>query len=361
MANLKNRINRLSKLRGPVEQKGINSLDLFLVGALAGLYSKRLIIENVDQGVSRSSDARALHSTQKQTLLDGEFSEPQSGEYSEKLKSISTTDRLSKSVSDYVLKLEKQEYSDYANGFYTSQVDNIAKVFATPSETASLTDIARRDIASLKDQQAQSEQVVQREEEINEKNSIQSAKKNLEQEDESSFIEKATGKDGTEPTYQEILDTFREGLEKDELEDEKSVQKEIEPDVVKTAEAGSELYSSEEPGSKKRKMGQPVEESSGGGESKTEEKIELAQADSPGVEKEAPGQSTPATGAEGAGAATGPTSIFGSVAMVPVAAVGLQKVVSEIREIVDGKDSPTFIPVQPTIPIETIPESESRA
>ena len=50
MANLKNRINRLTKLRGPVEQKGINSLDLFLVGALAGLYSKRLIIENVDQG-----------------------------------------------------------------------------------------------------------------------------------------------------------------------------------------------------------------------------------------------------------------------------------------------------------------------
>ena len=43
MANLKNRINRLSKLRGPVEQKGINSLDLFVVGALAGLYSKKLI------------------------------------------------------------------------------------------------------------------------------------------------------------------------------------------------------------------------------------------------------------------------------------------------------------------------------
>ena len=320
MANLKNRINRLSKLRGPVEQKGINSLDLFLVGALAGLYSKRLIIENVDQGLSRNSDAGTLHSTQKQTLLDGELSEPQSGEYSEKLKSISTTDRLSKSVSDYVLKLEKQEYSDYAKGFYTSQVDNIAKVFAAPSETASLTDIARRDIASLKEQQSQSEQLVQREEEINEKNSIQSAKKNLEQEDESSFIEKATGKDGTEPTYQEILDTFREGLEKDELEDEKSVQKEIEPDVVKTAEAGSELYSSEEPGSKKSEDGSnTVEEISGGGESKTEEKIELAQADSPAVGKEAPGQSTPGTGAEGAGAATGATSVLGSVAMVPVA------------------------------------------
>ena len=35
MANLKNRIKRLTKLRGSVEQKGINSLDLFLVGALS--------------------------------------------------------------------------------------------------------------------------------------------------------------------------------------------------------------------------------------------------------------------------------------------------------------------------------------
>ena len=61
MANLKNRINRLTKLRGPVEQKGINSLDLFLVGALAGLYSKRLIIENVDQGTSRNFDPKTLH------------------------------------------------------------------------------------------------------------------------------------------------------------------------------------------------------------------------------------------------------------------------------------------------------------
>ena len=81
----------------------------------------------------------------------------------------------------------------------------------------------------------------------------------------------------------------------------------------------------------------------------------------PGVEKEIPGQASPATGAEAAGtAATGPTSIFGSVAMVPVAAVGLQKVVSEIREIVDGGDSPILSPVQPTIPVETIPESESQ-
>ena len=46
--------------------------------------------------------------------------------------------------------------------------------------------------------------------------------------------------------------------------------------------------------------------------------------------------------------------------MVPVAAVGLQKVVSEIREIVDGGDSSSVSPVQPTIPVETVPESESQ-
>ena len=39
---------------------------------------------------------------QRQTVLDGKLSELQSGEYSEKLKSISTTDRLSNSVSDYI-------------------------------------------------------------------------------------------------------------------------------------------------------------------------------------------------------------------------------------------------------------------
>ena len=55
--------------------------------------------------------------------------------YAKQLKAVSSEERLSKSVSDYVLKLEKEEYSDYAKGFYTSQLDNIAKVFASPSDT----------------------------------------------------------------------------------------------------------------------------------------------------------------------------------------------------------------------------------
>ena len=72
------------------------------------------------------------------------------GNLSEKLKSISSVDRLSTSVSDYVLKLEKEDYSDYSRGFYTSQLDNLAKVFAAPTRTVSLTDHAKNSIASMK-------------------------------------------------------------------------------------------------------------------------------------------------------------------------------------------------------------------
>ena len=94
------------------------------------------------------------------------------------------------------------------------------------------------------------------------------------------ILKKQLEKTAEEPTYQEILDTFREGLEKKELEDEKSVQKQVDPDVVKTAEVGSELYSSEEPGSKKEDGSNTVEDSPGSEELKPEEKIELAQAES---------------------------------------------------------------------------------
>ena len=49
------------------------------------------------------------------------------------------------------LELEKQDYSDYAKGFYTSQLDNLAKAFAVPSNTASLTEFAEQSIASMKE------------------------------------------------------------------------------------------------------------------------------------------------------------------------------------------------------------------
>ena len=85
MANLKRRIQRLTKLRGSVEQKGINSLDLFLVGALSGLYSKKLIIQNDVQSYSKSSNPKSLDSNQIRDLASEEQSD--TGD-SETLKSI---------------------------------------------------------------------------------------------------------------------------------------------------------------------------------------------------------------------------------------------------------------------------------
>ena len=85
MANLRKRIQKLTKLRGPVEQKGINSLDLFLVGALTGLYSKKLLIQNDTQKVSRVSDSGSAQITKTQLSQDEQAN---GNEYSEKIKSI---------------------------------------------------------------------------------------------------------------------------------------------------------------------------------------------------------------------------------------------------------------------------------
>ena len=88
-----------------------------------------------------------------------------------KLKSISTTDRLSKSVSDYVLKLKNRNIRIMQKDFTQVRLI-ILQRFLLSSETASLTDIAKRDIASLKRTDT-TDQVVQREEEIKRKKSIQ--------------------------------------------------------------------------------------------------------------------------------------------------------------------------------------------
>ena len=90
MANLKKRIQRLTKLRGSVEQKGINSLDLFLVGALAGLYSKKLIIQNDVQSELKRSNSKSLESNQTTSSVKEEQSD---AEYSETPKSIFNSDR----------------------------------------------------------------------------------------------------------------------------------------------------------------------------------------------------------------------------------------------------------------------------
>ena len=155
----------------------------------------------------------------------------------EKLKSISSVDRLSTSVSDYILKLEKEDYSDYSRGFYTSQLDNLAKVFATPTRTASLTDHAKNSLASKKlDATARSE--LARNKEITEEENKKCSKELVPEKVDD--IEKASGANSDEPTYQEILDTFKKGLESEELENDQSVQKE--PDVIQTAEANSKVF-----------------------------------------------------------------------------------------------------------------------
>ena len=168
MANLRKRIQRLTKLRGSVEQKGINSLDLFLVGALAGLYSKKLIIQNDVQSTLKSFDSNSVDLNQ----VRGSTKEEQSDiEYSETLNAIFKSDRLSNSVSDYVLKLEQEDYSDFSRGFYSGQLDNIAKVFTNPTNTTTLTDFANKSIASMRLESRQTDAVAQNENEVNSKTS----------------------------------------------------------------------------------------------------------------------------------------------------------------------------------------------
>ena len=99
MANLKSRIKKLSSIRGSIKQRGINSLDLFLVGALTGLYSKKLFISNDDQSGARSSSGSGIV-----VKKNDEKTDPIEGEYSNTIKPFATAERLSSSVSDYVLK-----------------------------------------------------------------------------------------------------------------------------------------------------------------------------------------------------------------------------------------------------------------
>ena len=219
-----------------------------------------------------------------------------------------------------MLKLEKEEYSDYAKGFYTSQLDNIAKVFASPSDTVTLSDFARRSIASMEQNKEVEYNLAQDKKNIT-PSSTESSKPELAQE-KTDEIEKASGEQPDDPSYQEILDTFREGLEGDSLQDEKSVQKDA--DSVKTAGAGPEIFSADSTEDHSENESSEKDNSSSDENNdlstEKEKKIELAQAeDPPKVEDNASGNSSnPSSGAEGAGGAQ--SSILGSFGMVPVAA-----------------------------------------
>ena len=346
MANLRKRIQKLTKLRGPVEQKGINSLDLFLVGALTGLYSKKLLIQNDTQKVSKVSDSGSAQVTKTQLSQDEQAN---GKEYSAKIKSISTTDRLSNSVSDYVLKLEKQDYSDYARGFYTSQLDNLAKAFTVPSNTAGLTEFAEQSIASMKREKDEAKRIAKEDsKEIPDEKFTKNAKQ-AEQE-KADDIEKASGDNAKEPSYQEILDTFRKGLEGEPLEPDKSAKKEA--DVVKTAKADSNFYPAEQNSPEKNQDIVEAAEGSVADSTVSEERVDLAQADPPDTPESSSGESSSAPSSAAEAAASAPTSIFGSIAMVPVAAVGLTQVVNKLTE-----SSPSVLVEQPSEPEEVVPET----
>ena len=297
------------------------------MGALAGLYSKKLIIQNDVQSVSKSSNPKSLDSNQ---IRESAREEQSGAEHLETLKSIFNSDRLSNSVSDYVSRLEKQDYSDYARGFYTSQLDNLAKAFAVPSKTARLTEFAEQNIASMKQEKDEAERIAKEDNNETTGEKFTKSARQAEQE-KADDIEKASGDNTKEPSYQEILDTFRKGLESDSLDNDKSVKKEA--DVVKTAKADSEFYPSEQNTSDKNQ--DAIESEQGGGvsdETFSEERVDLAQADTPDTPEKSSSQSSsaPSSGAEAA--ASAPTSVFGSIAMVPVTTVGLAKVVNKLTE-----------------------------
>ena len=139
-----------------MSKKGLTRWTFFLWALLLDCTQKNLIIQNDVQSVSKSSNPKSLDSNQ---IRESAREEQSGAEHLETLKSIFNSDRLSNSVSDYVSRLEKQDYSDYANGFYMSQLDNLAKAFVVPSKTARLTEFAEQNIASMKQEKDEAERI----------------------------------------------------------------------------------------------------------------------------------------------------------------------------------------------------------
>ena len=89
------------------------------------------------------------------------------------------------------------------------------------------------------------------------------------------------------PTYQEILDTFKKGLEAEELENDQSVQKEA--DVIQTAEANSKVFPAQdamEKSNEESEIEENLQEPANSVENALDdETVELAQADTPKAEE----------------------------------------------------------------------------
>ena len=171
----------------------------------------------------------------------------------------------------------------------------------------------------------QTDTVAQNENEVNSKTSKSARQDVVPKGDDD--LEKASGDKKEEPSYREILDSLQEGFEDKPSDNDQSVQKDT--DVVKTAQAGSEIYPAEGNENDAKK---DLEQNAEAGEKSnpgSKENVELAQADtSKGNESSSSQSSSPApTGAEAA--ASAPGSVFGSIAMVPVAAVGFKSYFSD--------------------------------
>ena len=140
MTGLKSRIQRLNRLKNSGNGSRLNPIDLFLVGALAGLYSKKLLVDE-DKSANNSSGISQVQAQKvevKDEIANGLG----------KTQSHATSERLSASVSDYFEKLESTDASTFSKGFYTAQVDYIAKAF-DQSANSDLANFTRKSIAQV--------------------------------------------------------------------------------------------------------------------------------------------------------------------------------------------------------------------
>ena len=128
MSKLRSRMERISRLKKSGNNSRLNNFDLFLTGALVGLYSKQLLVSPEDLPDVKSSVIDQKHSQP----LD---SKNQTDTSLERTQSFAVSDRLSSSVSDYVSSFESDALTSFSKGFYTAQVDYIAKAFEGSSNT----------------------------------------------------------------------------------------------------------------------------------------------------------------------------------------------------------------------------------
>ena len=347
MSKLRSRMERISRLKKSGNNSRLNNSDLFFAGALIGLYSKQLFVDQEQSPNIQNSRTNQKHSQ----LLDKKNETDTS---LERTQSFATSDRLSASVSDYVSSFDSEAVTPFSKGFYTAQVDYIAKVFDESSNIQ---------LAKFTKESLQKPNLVE-----TTSTTLSELGENLENPEskpanEPETIKKASG-DQSEPTYREIIEKFKGEMGEDQLIDVDSEIKE-ESEVIKTAKIESSLDANDSSNNTedlevKEKSSKSFENKDIPDVGNSKENIELADAGSSGAESS---QSPPSTsGAEagggGAGAAGSTTSsVFGSIGIAPVAAAaGIGLVVSET--VLSADDSSPLIPIADDVSTEE-PEEET--